>query len=152
MIEPHEVEAAQDSWGQGVVEVGACASWGEAHARATALVSSHYRVESESLLFCPTKAAEQQFRRTLEGAVSYFVGSDPRFDEDKGFALEPWSSVRFSNTGIVCQGDLAMAMGNYFFGRTDGSELKAEFSFVYVRGRDETLKILLHHSALPFQH
>ncbi len=150
MIEAHEVEAAQASWGQGVVEVGACGTWEEAHAKATALVSSHYQVEDGNLLFCPTKASEQEFRRTLQGAVSYFVGNNPHFDEDRGFALEPWTSVRFSNAGIVCQGETGIAMGNYFFGRADGSELKADFSFVYLRGADGSLKIQLHHSALPY--
>ena len=151
MIESHEIEAAQASWGQGVVEVGACSTWEEAQARATALVSSHYEVEDGSLLFCPTKASKQQFRCTLQGAVSYFVGSDPQFSEDKGFALEPWTSVRFSNAGIVCRGGTGIAMGNYYFGRADGSELKAEFSFDYLQGEDGNLKIQLHHSALPFR-
>ena len=151
MIESHEIEAAQVSWGQGVVEVGAFATWEEAHARATALVSSLYEVAGGSLLFCPTKASEHQFRCTLQGAVSYFVGNDPEFPEDKGFALEPWTSVRFSNTGLVCRGEIGIAMGNYYFGRADGSELKAEFSFVYIRGDDGSLKIQLHHSALPFR-
>ncbi len=150
-MEAHEIEAAQASWGQGVVEVGACGTWEEAHARATALVKSHYLVEDGHLLFCPTKASDQQFRPSLQGAVSYFVGNNPHFDEDKGFALEPWRSVRFSNTEIVCRGEVGLAMGNYFFGRADGSELKAEFSLCYVRGTDGSLKIQLHHSALPYR-
>ena len=151
MMEALEIEAAQASWGQGVVEVGACGTWEEAHAKATALVESHYQVQDGHLLFCPTKASVQEFRRTLQGAVSYFVGGNPHYEEDKGFALEPWSSVRFSNAGIVCRGEVGLAMGNYYFGRADGSELKAEFSLVYVRSADKGLKIQLHHSALPYR-
>ncbi len=41
-------------------------------------------------------------------------------------------------------------MGNYFFGRADGSELKAEFSFVYMKDNQGNLKIQLHHSAVPY--
>jgi hypothetical protein len=150
-MEAHEIEAAQASWGQGVVEVGACRTWEEAHEKATALVLSHYQVQDDHLLFCPTKASEQEFRRTLAGAVSYFVGGNPQFGEDQGFALKPWSSVRFSNAGIVCRGEVGLAMGNYFFGHLDGSEFKAEFSFVYIRDDKGNLKIQLHHSSLPYQ-
>ena len=149
MIDRHEVEAAQASWGRAVVEVGASGTWEEAHARAVELVQSHYLLDG-SLLFCPTKAAEQQFRPSLDSAVSYFVGRNPAFGEDKGFALEPWSSVRFDNAGVVCRDGLALAMGNYFFGRTDSPELKVEYSFGYVRDASGGLKIQLHHSALPF--
>ena len=151
MIESEEIEKAQDSWGRAVVGVGAAASWEESHALAVQLVQEHYLTEGGTLLFCPTKAAAVQFRSSVKDAVSYFVGRDPDQPEDKGFALEPWTSVRFENAGIVARGDVGIAMGNYFFGRADGTELKVEYSFVYIRGADGGLRIQLHHSALPYQ-
>ncbi|MDP6944445.1 MAG: hypothetical protein QF464_09875, partial [Myxococcota bacterium] len=75
---------------------------------------------------------------------------DARHEEDHGFALEPWTSVRFENAGVLCRETVGMAMGNYYFGREDGSELKVEYSFVYVRGPEGHLQIQLHHSALPY--
>ena len=152
MIESEEIEKAQDSWGRAVVGVGAAASWEESHALAVQLVQEHYLTEGGTLLFCPTKAAAVQFRSSVKDAVSYFVGRDPDHAEDKGFALEPWTSVRFENAGIVARGDVGIAMGNYFFGQADGTELKVEYSFVYIRGADGGLRIQLHHSALPYQH
>ena len=150
-ITTEEVRSAQADWGAGVVHIGAAPSWEEAHARATAFVQARYRCDG-SLLFCPTRAQENQFRRTVDDVVSYFVGRNSVHLEDEGFALAPWVSVRFENAGIVSRGAAALAMGNYFFGRSDGSELKAEFSFVYTRGETGTLCIDLHHSALPFGH
>ena len=152
MIESDEIEAAQESWGKAVVAVGAAPSWKEAHELAVKLVADHYLVEGGTLLFCPTKAADEQFRGRLKDAVSYFVGRDPDHEEDKGFAREPWTSVRFENAGTMARGDVGIAMGNYFFGRADGSELKVEYSFVYIRDAGGRLKIQLHHSALPYQH
>ena len=149
MISAAEVTAAQDSWGNAVVHVGAAPDWNTAHARAVELVERHYRLDG-SLLFCPTKAKDIQFRNHIESAVSYFVGDNDSFPEDKGFALEPWTSVRFENTGVVIRGQTGIAMGNYFFGKADGSETKVEYSFVYVRDAAGQLKIQLHHSALPF--
>lgn len=151
MIESAEIEKAQESWGRAVVGVGAAASWEESHALAVQLVQEHYLTEGGTLLFCPTKAAAVQFRSSVKDAVSYFVGRDPDQPEDKGFALEPWTSVRFENAGIVARGDVGIAMGNYFFGQADGTELKVEYSFVYIRGADGGLRIQLHHSALPYQ-
>lgn len=150
MIEVHEIEAVQNSWGQALIHVGQADTWDEAYERALELVESHYLLTGEPLLFCPTKAAERQFRGTRKDAVSYFVGQDPDHPEDQGFALEPWHSVRFENAGLVCREGLAMVMGNYFFGRADGTEQKVEYSFVYVRNENGALRIQLHHSALPY--
>jgi len=150
MTNKEQVQQAQTAWGDAIVAIGAAPSWEAAHALATQTVERLYQMEDGSLLFCPTKAADNQFRATLRDAVSYFVGNDPTHPEDGGFALEPWSSVRFENTGVVCREDMAITMGNYYFGRADGSELKVEFSFVYVLHADGELKIQLHHSALPY--
>lgn len=151
MITRLEVEQAQASWGRAVVSVGEARSWEESHALAVTLVETHYQVSDGSLLFCPTRASEQPFRATVPDAVSYFVGGDEAHAEDGGFALEPWRAVRFENTGVVCHGEIAMAMGHYFFTGVDGSETKVEYSFVYVRDADGALRIQLHHSAVPFR-
>ena len=148
LITTQAIKEAQASWATAVVAVGETSSAGDAHARAVQLVETHYKTEDGNLLFCPTKASQQQFRRTLEDAVSYFVGQG--IGEDAGFALEPWASIRFENTDILLRGDVGIAMGNYFFGRADGSELKAEYSFVYVLDDSGQLKIQLHHSSLPY--
>ena len=117
--------------------------------RAESTVRKLY-VLNDSLLFCPTKAADAQFRRDLEGAVSYFVGRNENYPEDMGFALEPWVKVRFENSGVFYKEDMALAMGNYYFTTRSGAELKVEFSFAYVNGENDELKIQLHHSALPY--
>lgn len=154
MITQHDIQRAQESWGRGVVGIGAATSWQAARVLATEFIRHHYLVEGESLQFCPTKASQQQFRPDLRSALSYFVGQDTWFPEDDGFALEPWTSVTFDNAGFMRPnknpGGAALAMGNYFFGRADGSELKAEYSFAYVRDASELVKIQLHHSALPY--
>jgi len=145
-----DIQNAQRTWGDAVVHVGkAAADLTEAKNRAETLVKSLY-VTDGSLLFCPTKAADIQFRPTVESAVSYFVGGNAEFPEDKGFALEPWTTVRFENTGIQFPSEShAMAMGNYFFGKADGTEVKVEFTFAYAK-IDGDVRITLHHSAMPF--
>ena len=150
MITIDEINAAQKQWADGLIHIGKSESWSVAFERAQTVVQERYAWWTETVLFAPTKARVNQFRGTPEDAVSYFVGNNPNHPEDKGFALEPWVSVRFENTGFVCKEDMAVAMGNYFFGKADGTEVKVEYSFAYVRKENGELAIQLHHSAMPY--
>ena len=48
-----------------------------------------YNYEENIVLFKPTLATEIPFRKTKPGALSYFIGDNINFSEDKGFALRP---------------------------------------------------------------
>ena len=100
------------------------------------------------MLFKPTLASADQFRGTFDEALSYFVGGS--VSEDGGFAIAPYTNVRWENEGTTINGDTALAMGNYFFTKTDGTEVKVEYSFGIKKMEDGDLKIVLHHSSLPF--
>lgn len=145
-----EVLEAQEIWGGGIVAIGdAYTNEGDYTSLAEDHVDTLYGYNEGTVLFKPTKAAEQQFRLTEKDAVSYFVTGV--VEEDHGFALQPWTAVRFENAGIIIDDDSAIAMGNYFF--TDaktGEESKVEFTFGYVRGADGELLINVHHSAFPY--
>lgn len=148
-----EIEAAQRKWANAILDIGQTyREGGDYRAKAIRMIDALYAFHTNSgqVLFKPTKAAIKAFRSTPQAALSYFVGSDEDFPEDKGFALEPWVAVRFENAGFLLENDLAVAMGNYFFARPDGSEVKAEFSFGYVQDDEGALHICLHHSSLPF--
>jgi len=45
---------------------------------------------------------------------------------------------------------MALAMGNYFFTDLEGNKTKVEYTFAYIKGDTGELKIILHHSSLPF--
>ena len=149
MISRADVVEAQAAWGAGIVHIGSADSWALARTRAKEFIEAQYLLDG-TLLFCPTKAAQQQFRPNLESALSYFVGRNDQYAEDGGFALEPWTKVRFENAGIVELADSAVAMGNYFFTNTGGQDTKVEYTFVYVRNGDGQVRIQTHHSALPY--
>ena len=102
------------------------------------------------VLFKPTLASVQQFRLTKVAALSYFIGGNSNFDEDNGFALLGWKAVRFENIGIKIEGNIAIAMGNYFFQKEDNSEVKVEYTFVYKKDDSRKLYIILHDSHFPF--
>ncbi|MBO6526827.1 MULTISPECIES: phosphoribosyl-AMP cyclohydrolase [unclassified Erythrobacter] len=147
-----EVEAAQQAWGEGIVAIGQTyTEEGDYRARAQEHIATHYAYgDDQTILFKPTLAAEDQFRENDGEALSYFVGTEGT--EDGGFAIAPYTGVRWENNGTVISdsGDMAVAMGNYYFTGTDGNETKVEYSFAYERGDDGELKIVLHHSSLPY--
>eukprot|EP00434_Breviolum_minutum_P034929 symbB.v1.2.030919.t1/scaffold3535.1/size54508/2 len=106
----------------------------------------------------PTKAKDVQFRPMASQAMSYFVGSKAVGDgisEDGGFAInggKGWSDVVFDNHQIDLNGNVAIAMGNYYFtSAADGSKTKVEYTFGYKKNEDGKARIFLHHSSVPFQ-
>lgn len=144
-----EVTAAQKAWGEGIVAIGKVhTAKGDVKAAATKHINQFYAYGERPVLFKPTLAAQVQFRGTFEDALSYFVGG--KYGEDGGFALAPYTNVRWENTGTVLAGTSALAMGNYYFTGSDGKETKVEYSFAYERAQDGRLVIVLHHSSMPF--
>ena len=146
-----EVLLAQARWANGVVEIGRAKLNGEDYrARARRFLSDLYAFESGIVLFKPTLAAEQPFRKTFNEALSYFVGGD--IPEDRGFALRPWASVEFGDQHIMVVEEGALAMGEYFFTPHEDPRqvVRVEYTFTYVRDEDGVLRIRSHHSSLPF--
>ena len=77
------------------------------------------------------------------------------YEEDKGFAInggDGWSSVKFDNHDIACYGEVAIAMGTYYFtSAKDESVAKVEYTFGYKRCGDGKVRICLHHSSVPYK-
>jgi hypothetical protein len=151
-ITEREVVEAQKTWGEGIVEIGkAYTGKGDYRAAAERHIDELYGYGSGEVLFKPTKAADQQFRFTKQGALSYFVGGDSDFPEDKGFATSSFTNVRFDNKGTLIEGKTALAMGNYYFTTPEGEEVKVEYSFGYKKDDAGKLRIVLHHSSVPYK-
>ena len=151
MIDIKEINLAQKDWGDGIVKIGLLKStFKESRIFTLNFINEMYDFEKGSVQFKPTKASDFQFRNDLKGALSYFIGSDNDYMEDKGFALNPWTKVEFENNSINIIDDIAIAMGNYFFTDNGGSKTKVEYSYVYKKNDEGDLKIILHHSSLPF--
>ena len=153
MITREQVLEAQKLWGDGVVKIGSLKqSRTESEEYASNFLDNRYAFEQGDVLFKPTKCELEQFRPTKSEALSYFIAGDDRAcNEDKGFAINPWTKVRFENSGIIIDGDRAIAMGNYYFTDLSGSEAKVEYTFGY-KLIDGKLKIDLHHSSFPYSH
>jgi len=151
MITKEKVLEFQKKWGEGIISISSAFEKGEEFTSlAKDLISNLYAYMEEEVLFKPTLASDYQFRKTEESALSYFVGGNSDFEEDKGFAIKGWKKVRWENSGISIIDSTAICMGNYYFTNSDG-ELKVEFSIVLHEMDNGELKIVLHDSHLPYQ-
>lgn len=149
-ISEEEILHAQRGWAEGVVSIGrSYVDKKDYKAAAEKFVDAFYGYDQGPVLFKPTKASAVKFRSTKEQALSYFVkGGIP---EDHGFVLQPWSSVRFENAAIVIDSDSALAMGVYYFtDATTSEEVEVEYTFGYFKDESGKIRIMLHHSSVPY--
>lgn len=152
-----EVNAAQQAWCDALVKIGKIhQEKGDAKAFAEQVLTDAYDYDNGKVFFKPTLAfGKNTFRTTKKGALAYFVGGDPEFPEDKGFALKPWVEARYDNTGdddfgIQIHGDIAITMGNVYLTGKDGSKVMVDKTFVFKKYPDGKLRLVVHKSALPF--
>jgi len=152
-----EVNAAQQAWCDALVEIGRLyKTGGDYKAYANQVLTSAYNYDEGKVFFKPTLAyGERTFRTDKEGALAYFVGSNPKYPEDKGFALKPWVKARYDNVGpdnygIQIYGSTAITMGNVWVTDEAGNEVMVDKTWVFRKGPDGKLRIIVHKSALPF--
>lgn len=150
MITTQDIVKAQKIWADAIVKIDKIyLENGDYETETHHIIDTLYAYNEGNVLFKPTKASKDQFRGTEKEALSYFVKG--LLEEDHGFALQPWSKVRFENEDFLLMTDYAIAMGNYYF--TDahtGKEVQVEFTFGYIKNSNEDLLINLHHSSLPY--
>jgi hypothetical protein len=152
-----EVNAAQQAWCDALVKIGKLKEeGGDYKAYAEQVLSDAYNYDHGKVFFKPTLAyGAQTFRNDKKGALAYFVGGDSDYPNDKGFALKPWVKARYDNAGdkndgIQIYGSVAITMGNVWVTDKDGNEVMVDKTWVFKKGKDGKLRIIVHKSALPF--
>lgn len=152
-----EVNAAQQAWCDALVKIGKLKEdGGDYKAFAEEVLSTAYNYDNGKVFFKPTLAyGDKTFRNTKKGALAYFIGNDPEYPNDKGFALTPWVKARYDNAGeknegIQIYGSVAITMGNVWVTDKTGKEVMVDKTWVFKKGKDGKLKIIVHKSALPF--
>lgn len=155
-ITPEEVNAAQQAWCDGLVNIGKVyKEGGDYKGVASKFIDDAYDFTGGRTFFRPTLAtAPQAFRTSKAGALAYFVGGDANFPDDKGFALSPWVKARYDNAvegsnAIQIHGNVALAMGNVYLTGEDGKEIFVDKVFAFRKCPDGKLRLIVHKSALP---
>lgn len=154
-ITKQEVEAAQNAWGKALVQIATTYDTdGIDAARKTAagVIDAAYGYNLGPVLFKPTlTVAPQTFRTTREGALAYFVGHDPNFAADTGFALKGWRSYQIDNAAIFIDGDVAISMGKVRVTDKSGNVTEVDKTWGWKKDAAGQMRIVLHHSSLPYR-
>ena len=145
-----EIEAAQRAWGEGLVAISTAYAKGEDFGTiAQSVLDTLYGYKDGLVLFKPTLASEVPFRFTEEGAASYFIGGS--IAEDTGFAIKPWTQVRFADDGeFILSGPTALWMGSVFITNDKGEITRVEKTMGYYRDANGDVRLQLHHSSIPY--
>lgn len=145
------VNITQRKWADIVLEIG------KAYTRkinleslVSQLLYDIYAFNHCEVLFKPTLAKHNQFRSTQKEFISYFLGQNKFCEEDNGFAIKGWKSIKFENYKIIEYNDYLLAMGNYYFTDNKNKSLKVEYTFGFIKTSNNELRINLHHSSLPY--
>ncbi|BBC23791.1 hypothetical protein ABRG53_1534 [Pseudanabaena sp. ABRG5-3] len=153
-ITESEVLAAQKAWGDALVSISKTyETEGKDAAKALAgkVIDEAYGYQFGLVLFKPTlTTAPQTFRTTRASALAYFVGDDPAFPRDKGFALNGWRKVESKNIGIFISGDTATSMGKVTLTDKDGNVITVDKTWQFFKDDTGKLRIIVHHSSLPY--
>jgi hypothetical protein len=153
-ISKSEVLAAQKAWGNALVAISTTYDTkGKASAKTLAakVIDDAYGYQFGPVLFKPTLTiAPQTFRTTRAGALAYFVGGDPAFPMDKGFALKGWRKVEMKNAGIFITGNTATTMGNVILTDKQGKTTTVDKTWQFFKDDNGNLRIITHHSSLPY--
>jgi hypothetical protein len=149
-----QVEAAQRAWADGLVRISTTnREHGAERGRAAAaeVIDNLYAFQSGPVLFKPTLTTRPQtFRTTRAGAKAYFAGGDAAFANDNGFAFADWRAVAIENASVHINGDMALTMGNVRLTNGVGQVTTVDKTWGFQRDPQGQLRIVLHHSSLPF--
>ena len=152
-----EVDQAQEAWCNALVSISAAYQadgFEAAKAKAGAVIDAAYAYHYGPVAFKPTLAlGDSTFRPTREGALAYFVGPDPdisAFGENQGFATyRHWTQCEVDNYVVQLFGNTVNTMGLVKITDANGDSSVVEKTWGYLRDRDGSLRIVLHHSSVP---
>ena len=149
------LKEARNLWGEALVAISLAfdeEGLDAARQRANEALDVAYGYHLGPVLFKPTMAGgEQTFRTTRAGALSYFIGHNEEFPQDDGFGLKSWRQVVSSAGMAFIEGDVALWMGNVTFTNNRGEKTVVDKSWGYKQDAEGRLRIVLHHSSLPYE-
>ena len=78
------------------------------------------------------------------------VTSAVRYPSDNGFGIKSWYEVSSETCAAFFDQDVAMWMGSVTLISKDGHSITVDKSWGYKKVKNGALKIILHHSSLPY--
>lgn len=155
MITENDLAAARIAWGNGKIAISKAFEDGgieAARRKASEHLDATYGYDLGPVLFKPTMASgDQTFRPTKAGALAYFCGHSDDYPLDAGFAIRGWRAMESVTSASWIEGATAMWMGWVSLTDKGGNVTTVDKSFGYKKDENGVLRIVLHHSSLPYQ-
>ena len=146
---------ARRDWGLGILNISEAyesSGIGKAREVANEFLDNLYGFEFGPVLFKPTlSGGSKTFRPSKEGALSYFIGENPNYPNDTGFGIKYWRKVDSDTSAIFIEENVAMWIGWVTLVNNIGDEVKVDKSWGYRKDDNGRLRIVLHHSSLPYE-
>ena len=150
-----EISDAHQAWGRGLISISTTfdnEGIDKTKILANKTLDELYGFEFGPILFKPTlSSGDQTFRKDKDGTLSYFIGQNPKYPSDSGFALKSWRECKSETSSLFIENNIALWMGRVLLTNQDGEIVKVDKSWGYKRSSNGSLKIVLHHSSLPYQ-
>jgi len=154
-INENDLTNARTAWGESMIAISQAyekKGIDQATLVANEMLDNLYGFELGSVLFKPTlSGGNQTFRLDKEGALSYFVGNNPKYPTDSGFGIKDWLEVKSETSSVFIDQNVAMWMGWVTLINKEGTSVKVDKSWGYKKTENDILKIVLHHSSLPYE-
>ena len=154
-INENELADARVAWGNGMISISKAyekSGIDDATIVANEMLDQLYGFEFGPVLFKPTlSGGSQTFRSNKEGALSYFIGNNPKYPLDSGFGIKSWREVKSETSSTFVEENIAMWMGWVTLIDKKGDQVKVDKSWCYKKTKNGSLKIVLHHSSLPYE-
>ena len=154
-INENELADARVAWGNGMIAISKAyekSGIDDATIVANEMLDQLYGFEFGPVLFKPTlSGGSQTFRSNKEGALSYFIGNNPKYPLDSGFGIKSWREVKSETSSTFVEENIAMWMGWVTLIDKKGDQVKVDKSWGYKKTENGALKIVLHHSSLPYE-
>ena len=155
MINDKDLNDARNAWGNGIILISKTydeKGIEEATIIAKKVLQDLYAFELGPVLFKPTlSGGAQTFRSNLDGALSYFVGNNSKYPMDNGFGIKSWYKFDSKTSDTFIEDNIAIWMGSVTLTSKNGDILKVDKSLAYKKLSNGNLKIVLHHSSLPYK-
>ena len=154
-INENELADARVAWGNGMIAISKAyekSGIDDATIVANEMLDQLYGFEFGPVLFKPTlSGGSQTFRSNKEGALSYFIGNNPKYPLDSGFGIKSWREVKSETSSTFVEENIAMWMGWVTLIDKKGDQVIVDKSWGYKKNKNGSLKIVLHHSSLPYE-
>ena len=132
MMTRHDIDNAQQAWGDGIVAIAKAHSDGGDYEAVPEIMSKHCTPTGWETSCSSQRSPLLNFRPTFDEALSYFVASNNACPEDKASPSRDGQMSDLKDAGVILRETTALAMRSTFSQHLLRDEVKVEYTFGYV--------------------